>query len=75
MSSRQLGRVTKYDCDRCLKEFAESKALEKPDPLDSSVKRGASILAPLVREGEVSFQRKDLCGDCVTELSAWMEKK
>lgn len=72
---RMVGRVTKYDCDRCGKEFAQSGALEKPDPDDSSVRRGASILAPIVDGDEISFQSKDLCGGCVTKLSKWIKRK
>jgi hypothetical protein len=75
MSRRLVGRVTKYDCDRCGKEFAEAGGAEKPNPDDSSVKRGASILAPIVDGDEISFQTKDLCGSCVSKFTKWISPK
>lgn len=72
---RLVGRVTKYDCDRCGVEFAQSTVGEKTDPNDASVKLGATVFLPSVDDEEVSFQSRDLCGGCVTSLSDWMKKK
>lgn len=72
---RLVGRVSKYDCDRCgKKEFCQSSGLEKPSD-DVSVDRGASVMLPIVEGKELSFQTKDLCGDCVMSLSDWMQKR
>ena len=70
-----VGLNTKYSCDRCGKEFAKSGAMEKPNNVDCSVKRGASFPAPIVEKKEISFQTKDLCGPCVVEFTAWVAKK
>lgn len=70
-----VGRITKYNCDRCGKEFAQSGVNEKPDNTDASVKRGASFPAPIAEKREISFQTKDLCGSCVVKFTTWIERK
>jgi hypothetical protein len=70
-----LGAVMKFDCDRCGKEFAEAKRLEKPDKDDLSISRGSTVMLPVVRDGSVSFVQTDLCGSCTESLSKWREKR
>lgn len=61
-----------YKCDRCDTEFATERPLDPPTPKgDASVNRGATTPAPIVKEGNLSWVKADLCGGCVQSLAKW----
>lgn len=64
--------TTTYFCDRCTQKFAESKPFEKAGNNDMS--RGVTIPLPVVTNGKVDFESKELCGTCVYSLDQWMRE-
>lgn len=65
-------KTTTFFCDRCKKQFAESKPFENSG--DNKVSRGVTIPFPELRRGKIEFKHKDFCGDCVLGLDAWAKK-
>jgi hypothetical protein len=61
-----------YNCDRCDAKFASEKPLDPPvSKGDTSVDRGATTPAPVVKDGQVTWVKADLCGKCLQFLSEW----
>jgi len=61
-----------FICDRCRQEYQRESRTLNEEPNDRSVKLGISLPLPIILEGKIFFRNTELCGDCTSDLSAWI---
>lgn len=65
-----------YKCDRCDKEFAESRPTDPPTPPSEDPRKAGLIikLPIIVRGNRIVVVETDLCGPCTASLCEWLSK-